>query len=95
MTRIAYQVLYARLANESPVECCALSRTARTTYSDWDDVKRLVYARSVATVPNDGVAQQDMIRQAQGTANGWNNGMQNEALAVNMFSALNAGSMGG
>jgi len=95
LTRYSYQNLYARLQNEMPAcaGCCSifLSQASRKELDEWDDVKRIVYARSVASVPNDAVAQSDALKQAQGTAQMWYNAGQNEQLAVNIVSGMNPG----
>ena len=68
--------------HEAPGGCCACSKAARKEYSDWDDVKRIVYNRSVASVPDDKVGAQDAVNGARQTAQNWHNGLQNEQLAI-------------
>jgi hypothetical protein len=83
MTREAYQALNARIKNEFPGGCCyCFSSTSRKEVDEFDDVQRLVYNRSVGTVPDDGVAAQDAQNKARDTAQAWHNGLQNEQLLV-------------
>lgn len=83
LTLSSYKALYARLSHEAPGGCCTCSAAARKEYDEYDDVKRIVHARSKATVPNDAKAYDDAIADAQATAQIWYNGTQNEALAIN------------
>jgi hypothetical protein len=83
MTIEAYQNLYARLMSEFPGGCCyCFISSARKEVDEYDDVKRIVYNRSVASVPDDGVAAKDAISKATDTAQAWHNGLQNEQLVV-------------
>jgi len=82
LTQYSYQNLYARLTHEAPGGCCACSKAARQEYDAYDDVKRIVYNRSVASRPDDVVASKDALRKAQGVAQVWHNGLQNEQLAI-------------
>jgi hypothetical protein len=82
LTKPSYVNLYARMTNEAPVGCCSCSKAAREVYDAWDDLKRIVYARSVASRPDDAVAAEDAISEARATAQAWHNGLQNENLAV-------------
>lgn len=82
LTRDSYTILYARLTHEMPGCCCALSPTARKEVSDWDDVKQIVYNRSVATRPDDVQAKKDAIDIARGVAKAHYNVDQNFQLAV-------------
>jgi hypothetical protein len=67
LTKNAYINLHARMTNEAPVMGgCACSKAARKEIDEYDDVRRLVYNRSVATVPNDN--SKDAIEIARGTA---------------------------
>jgi hypothetical protein len=84
LTKYSYSNLYARHVNVPPVGCCACSKESRQTYDEWDDVKRLLHARSVASIPNDEVARNDQLNGAKDTAQMWHNGLQNEQLAVNI-----------
>lgn len=90
MTKHAYVNLYHRLMSEAPMGgCCACSKEAKQTYDQWDDVKRIVHARSVASRPDDLVARRDQENDARDTAQMWHNGLQNEQLAVNIVNAVN------
>jgi hypothetical protein len=83
MTLEAYQNLYARMTHEFPGGCCyCFISAARKEVDNYDDVKRIVYNRSVATKPDDGVAAQDAMNKAKDTAQAWHNGLQNEQLVV-------------
>jgi hypothetical protein len=71
MTRPAYVILYHRLLSQAPPGCCcALDQDSRNNYDQWDDVKRIVRARSVATQPDDQVAAADQIGNARGLVAG-------------------------
>jgi len=94
LTLPSYQALYAKLSHETPGGCCACSAAARKEYDEYDDVKRIVHARSKATVPNDAKAYDDAIADAQVTAQMWYNGTQNEQLAINTANVA-AGLSGG
>lgn len=84
LTQASYKNLYARLASEQRVGCCVCSKAVRKELDEFDDVRRLIYARSVARTPNDANAQIDAINQAKDTAQMWYNGTQNEQLAINI-----------
>jgi hypothetical protein len=89
LTRDSYVSLYARITNEMPAcGCCALNATARKEVSDWDDVKTIVYNRSIATIPDDDQAKRDAISLAQGEAQGHYHMEQNFQLAVGMSSGF-------
>ena len=51
---------------------------------DWDTVKRIICARQISPVPDDGIAARRQIEVAQGVANAWYQGTQNEQLAYNI-----------
>lgn len=68
LTRDSYKILYARLTHEMPGCCCAFSAAKRKELSDWDDVKTVVYNRSVARIPDDNQAKKDAISIARGAA---------------------------
>ena len=82
LCRIAYENLYSRLTHEVPVGCCNCSKEARRRYDEWDDVKRIVFARSKASIPNDGKAAKDAVSHAKSTAQVWHNNLQNEQLVL-------------
>jgi hypothetical protein len=54
LTRSSYRALYARMTHENPVSCCSFSKAARDEYYNFDDVKRIVFARSRSRKPDDG-----------------------------------------
>lgn len=54
LIRASYLALHARMTHENPVSCCSFSKAAREEYFDFDDVKRLVFARSRSRKPDDG-----------------------------------------
>ena len=84
LTKPAHTILYNRIVNgrvfvgsDAEPGCCGClgAKDPRTQLpkhavkaDDVDDLRRLEYARSVATVPNDTVAAQDALAQAQVTA---------------------------
>jgi hypothetical protein len=68
LSRQSYTALYARLATQAPVGACACTKEARQNFSDFDDVKRIVHKRSVASKPDDAQAAIDAISQARQTA---------------------------
>ena len=82
LTRFSYQILYARLANAQPTACCACNAKARKEVDEYDDVARIVYNRSVASIPNDEQAYKDAISGARSTAQSWSTGLQIEQQAV-------------
>jgi hypothetical protein len=88
LTKASYINLHARMSNEAPMGCCACSKAARKEIDECDDVKRIVYNRSVAKVPNDGTAAKDAIELARGTAQAWHNGLQNEQLVIGLTRAF-------
>ena len=59
LTVFSYKILHARLSNEHPGGCCGSSSKTRKELDEYDDVTRIVHARSVATVPNDQQAKED------------------------------------
>ena len=70
-TKTAYVNLYTRIANECPVGICSFTNAARVQYEEWDDVKRIIHARQLATKPNDQIALEDQISNASLTAQSW------------------------
>ena len=89
LTKAAYTNLYNRVIQEMPMGCCIFNQKARKTYDEWDDVKRILYSRSVATVPDDGVAFRDAMAESQQTAQSWSLGMQGELLTHNFVNGMN------
>lgn len=53
LTKSSYLALHARMTHENPVSCCSFSKAAREEYYNFDDVKRLVFARSRSRKPAD------------------------------------------
>jgi hypothetical protein len=83
MTREAYTSIHPRMRSEAPGgSCSCFSASARKEVDAHDDVKRIMYNRSVASIPNDVVAASDAIEGARQTAKQWHNGLQNEQLMV-------------
>jgi hypothetical protein len=85
LTRPAYVILYSRLTQEMPCCCCA---SGNKKVSDWDDVKTVVYNRSVATKPDDAQARKDAIAKAQGVAQAHYHTDQNFQLIVGHLPGL-------
>jgi hypothetical protein len=68
LTRDAYNILHPRVAGQAPSGCCACSAESRKEVDDHDDVRRLMYNRQMATIPNDAVGASDGLAAAQQTA---------------------------
>lgn len=79
LCRQSYTILYARLTNEMPCCCCA---SGNKSLSEWEDVKNVVYNRSVASKPDDAQAHKDAIAIAKGTAQAHYHVDQNFQLVV-------------
>uniref|UniRef100_A0A7S2URI4 Uncharacterized protein n=1 Tax=Attheya septentrionalis TaxID=420275 RepID=A0A7S2URI4_9STRA len=82
LTRKSYIALYVKLRNQSPMGACACTKDARQNFSDFDDVKKIVYNRSVASKPDDAQAAKDAISQARQTAQGHYNNDQNLQIGI-------------
>lgn len=82
LTPDSYKALYARLHNQAPNPCCACSKVARQELSDFDDVKTIVYNRSVARIPDDDQGREDALAIARGEAKAVYNFTQNEQLIL-------------
>jgi hypothetical protein len=83
LTKMAYISLYGRITQIPPSTCCcSFSAETRQAMDSWDDVRRLMYNRSVAPTPNDSAGQQAAISNARDTAQAWHNGLQNEQLVM-------------
>ena len=83
LTRDSYNILYARLTMEMPGGCCcAVTPAQYKEVSEWDDVKQIVYNRSVATIPDDEQAKKDALSIARGVAQAHYHAEQNFQLAV-------------
>lgn len=83
LTRDSYNALYRRLQSTQPSMCCAFSKAARRQVSDHEEVTKICYNRSVASVPDDLQAAKDAMDIARGTAKAVYNFTQNEQLVVN------------
>jgi hypothetical protein len=68
LTKDSYKILYPRILNQAPTGCCAFSKESRKEVDDWDDVRRLLYNRQMATIPDDAVGARDGLAAAQQTA---------------------------
>ena len=82
LTKDSYKILYARTLNTAPSGCCAFDKAARQAVDDHDTVKRLMYNRSVASIPDDAVGASDAIHGAKQTAQAFYHAGQNEQLVV-------------
>jgi len=82
LTKFSYAILKARLSHEYPGGCCACSAAARKEVDEYEDVKRIVHARSLASIPNDRQAYQESISDATQIAQAHYQGTQIEAVAV-------------
>jgi hypothetical protein len=91
LTKTAYINLYSRHTSACPVTCCACSKAAREAYDEWDDVKRIIFARQLAKKPNDVTAATDAMSEATGKAQAWHNGLQNEACKYKPVRMLGVG----
>jgi hypothetical protein len=84
LTRDSYHILYVRLRSTTPFSCCScFNKEAQKAFNDHDDITRLCYNRSVATIPDDLQAAKDAEAIARGTAKAVYNFTQNEQLVVN------------
>lgn len=61
LTRVAYDNLYSRIENMCPTSCRGVSAKQRKVLNDWDDVRRLVLARSRGSRPNDEVCAEEAM----------------------------------
>lgn len=70
MTKISYVNLYTKLDSMQPGTCgIACNSADRKAMDEYDDVKRLMYGRHMASRPCDTVAEKIMMDEAQGMAN--------------------------
>jgi len=81
---VAYVNLYKRLQSEAPPTgcCCFGSPEIKKEYDQYDDVRTIVYNRSVASKPDDTQAAKDALAKAQGVANRTYNVTQNVELVL-------------
>mmetsp|Transcript_28013 Transcript_28013/g.44054 ORF Transcript_28013/g.44054 Transcript_28013/m.44054 type:complete len:180 (-) Transcript_28013:1213-1752(-) len=84
LTRDSYKILYVRLQSAAPVACCScFNKEATRAIDEHDEVTRICYNRSVATIPDDIQAAKDAEAKARGTAKVVYNYTQNEQLFLN------------
>lgn len=80
---VSYVNLFKRLESEAPpTGCCCGSAAVKNEYDEYDDVRTIVYNRSVASKPDDTQAAKDAIAKAQGVANKGYNVTQNMQLVL-------------
>lgn len=63
LTRDSYRILYNRLNNEAPDTGCFCSGSAQKNMVGVEDVKKILYNRSVATIPK----EENIIGSGRGT----------------------------
>ena len=68
LTKQAYINLYTKISNSRPGGCCAFSAEARDKVAEWDVANRVMHARHVSQIPNDGAAAKAQIAAAKGVA---------------------------
>lgn len=80
---VAYVNLFKRLESEAPpTGCCCGSPETKKEYDQYDDVRTIVYNRSVSSKPDDTQAAKDALAKAQGVANRGYNTTQNMQLVL-------------
>jgi hypothetical protein len=89
LCRSSYESLYARVLNEMPFGCCLVNAAARKEYDEWDDVKRIVHARSVSSVPDDRIAFGDALAASRQFANDYGMLLGTQAIATTTLNAMN------
>jgi hypothetical protein len=85
----SYESLFARVMSEMPSGCCAFGAAARKQCDEWDDVKRIVHARSVASVPDDAIAFGDALAASRQFANDYGMFLGTQAIATTTVNAMN------
>lgn len=65
----AYKNLHVRLHNQAPAQCCVCTKACRQHYDDFHNVQQIVYNRSVASKPDDGLGAKEALSISQVTAN--------------------------
>ena len=65
LTRESYIILHQRLQNTAPTACC-MNAKIRQEIEDHEDVTRIVYARSVASMPDDERAANESYNISRG-----------------------------
>lgn len=83
----AYRNLHHRLRNQAPAQCCACTKSARQHYNEYSDVQTVVYNRSLASKPDDGVGAKEAIAISQMTAQSHYHASQNEQLVIGFVQA--------
>ena len=84
LTRDSYNILYVRLSNTIPYMCCScFNKEATRAIDEHDQITRICYNRSVASIPDDFQAAKDAEAKARGTAKAVYNFTQNEQLVIN------------
>lgn len=68
LNRNAYRNLHQRLHSQAPAQCCSCTKSARQYYNEYNDVQTIVYNRSVASKPDDGLGAKEAIEISQTTA---------------------------
>lgn len=82
MSHVAYVNLYERLDLVRPDSGCCGLMGDREAADQWDDVKRVLWGRQLAAIPDDEVAGKAAIDRAKGAAQSVYTFTQNEALVV-------------
>lgn len=89
LTKAAYDNLYVNIINMPPSSCCCVcSAAARKEMDEWEDVKKLIYSRSVSPSPDDGVARQAVTAAAKDVARAHHRGIQNEKVLYTRMTRL-------
>jgi hypothetical protein len=84
MTQIAQVNLYSKLRSVKPATSgCGCSKADRQILDEYDDVKRILWARQTSPKPDDTIAAQHALSGAKDTAQKTYNWTQNEQLVVN------------
>jgi hypothetical protein len=80
---VAYVNLFKRLESQAPpTGCCCGSAETKKEYDEYDNVRTIVYNRSVASKPDDTQAAKDALAKAQGVAKKGYNVTQNLQLVL-------------
>ena len=88
MTHVAYVNLYDKLDSVRPTPggCCGIiggDPTEKVALDQWDDVKRVIWSRQLASKPDDEFAAKAAMDFAKGKADSVYRWTQNEQLVVN------------
>ena len=69
LTRDSHKILYRRLQSETMFACCScFNKEATKAIDEKDEISRLCYNRSVATIPDDIQAAKDAEANARAAA---------------------------